>query len=192
MGVPWGKAIEVQVMIGVETPNYTSEGDIFSIWGATMTPDRPHPAGWARCLPSEARTKGAGEWNHYRIECKDGRITLANNGKIVSGAFDCNPRRGYICLEAEGTPIDFRNLRIKELSARPLATAANDATGFTPLFNGVNLQGWTLPVNRLTTGRPSTAASRQRPGRRPLDRRRTGRLRPSLRLAMDGGVAGPT
>ena len=146
-GVPFSKSIEVQVMIGVETANYTSEGDIFSIWGATMTPDRPHPGGWARCLPSEARTKGAGEWNHYRIVCNDGRVTLAVNGKVVSGAYDCNPRKGYICLESEGTPIDFRNLRLQELPVAnsPWAIDANDATGFMPLFNGLNLDGWKLP-----------------------------------------------
>lgn len=146
-GVPFSRAIEVQVMLGVETKNYTSEGDIFSIWGATMTPDRPHPAGWARCMPSENRTKGAGLWNHYRIECIDGRITLANNGAVVSGGYDCNPRRGYICLEAEGTPVDFRNLRIKALDveASPWSATANDATGFRPLFNGLDFDGWKPP-----------------------------------------------
>ncbi len=146
-GVPFSKAIEVQVMIGVETENYTSEGDIFSIWGATMTPDRPHPAGWARCLPSEARTRGAGEWNHYRIECIDGRISLAVNGGVVSGGYDCNPRKGFICLESEGTPIDFRNLRIKELpeETSPWAKDANDAQGFRPLFNGLDFTGWKKP-----------------------------------------------
>jgi len=146
-GVPFSKSIEVQVMLGVETENYTSEGDIFSIWGATMTPDRPHPNGWARCLPSEARTKGPGEWNHYRIECIDGRVTLAVNGEVVSGGYDCNPRKGFICLEAEGSPVDFRNLRIEELpeETSPFARVANDATGFRPLFNGLDFAGWKLP-----------------------------------------------
>ncbi|MCH2132883.1 MAG: DUF1080 domain-containing protein [Phycisphaerales bacterium] len=148
LGTPFAKAIEVQVMLGNETPNYTSEGDIFSIWGAVMTPDRPHPNGWERCLPSEARTKGAGEWNHYRIECLNGRITLAVNGKVVSGGHDCNPRRGYICLEAEGSPIDFRNLKIKELPTEPgpWAMSANEAEGFRPLFNGLDLSGWKPPA----------------------------------------------
>lgn len=146
-GVPFSKAIEVQVMIGTETDQYTSEGDIFSIWGATMTPERPHPDGWARCLPSEARTRGAGQWNHYTITCKDGHISLAVNGKVVSGGYDCNPRKGYICLESEGTPVDFRNLRIKELPEEPAPWAkdANDAEGFRPLFNGLDFAGWKQP-----------------------------------------------
>ncbi|MEE2908068.1 MAG: DUF1080 domain-containing protein [Planctomycetota bacterium] len=149
LGTPFARAIEVQVMLGTETANYTSEGDIFSIWGAVMTPDRPHPGGWARCLPSEARTKGAGEWNHYRIECMDGKIKLAVNGKVVSGGYDCNPRRGYICLEAEGSAIDFRNIIIKRLpvEASPWAESANEATGFRPLFNGLNLKGWKPPAS---------------------------------------------
>lgn len=150
LGVPFSRAIEVQVMLGTETPNYTSEGDIFSIWGAEMTPNRPHPGGWARCLPSEHRTRGAGLWNHYRIKCLDGRISLAVNGEVVSGGYDCNPRRGYICLEAEGSPVDFRNLRIQELPVEPSpwADGANDATDFAPLFNGLDLEGWTPPAGK--------------------------------------------
>ena len=144
LGVPFTRAVEVQVMLGLETPNYTSEGDIFPIWGARMTPERPHPAGWSRCLPSEARTKGAGEWNHYRVTCLDGTISLEVNGGKVSGGYDINPRKGYICLEAEGSPADFRNLLVKELpsSNSPLAEVANDAVGFTTLFNGLDLEGW--------------------------------------------------
>ena len=109
------RSIEVQVLDGRETKNYTSHGDIFAIHGAKLTPDRPHPGGAQRCLPSEKRAKPSPEWNHYRIHCNDGRITLAVNGKVVSGGSDCHPRKGYICLESEGSPCEFRNLRIKVL-----------------------------------------------------------------------------
>ena len=68
-----------------------------------------------RCLPSERRAKPAGEWNHYRVTCNDGVITLAVNGKVVSGGSACSPRKGYICLESEGSPVEFRDIRIKEL-----------------------------------------------------------------------------
>ena len=112
---PFTRSIEVQILDGRETKNYTSHGDIFAIHGATMTPDRPHPAGWMRCLPSERRAKPAGEWNHYRVTCNDGVIKLAVNGKVVSGGSAASPRKGYICLESEGSPIEFRNIRIKEL-----------------------------------------------------------------------------
>ncbi len=109
------RAIEVQVLDGRETNTYTSHGDIFAIHGARLVPDREHPTGAPRCLPSERRSNPSPEWNHYRITCYDGRITLAVNGAVVSGGSECNPRKGYICLESEGSPVEFRNLRIAEL-----------------------------------------------------------------------------
>jgi len=144
VGQPFTRAIEVQILDGLETPNYTSHGDIFSIHGATMIPDRPHPNNWPRCLPSEKRSKPAGEWNHYRVECKDGSIKLAVNGKIVSGGHDCSPRKGYICLESEGSEVLFKNIRIQELpggSATPRETA-EVAKDFVLLYNGLDLRGW--------------------------------------------------
>lgn len=144
VGSPFARGIEVQILDGRETENYTSHGDVFAIQGATMTPDRPHPAGWMRCLPSEKRAKPSPEWNHYRITCQEGRIKLAVNGKEVSGGYDCHPRKGYICLESEGAPADFRNLRIKELPSTtvpPEETAMVDE-GFVSLYNGLDFTGW--------------------------------------------------
>lgn len=109
------RSIEVQILDGRETKDYTSHGDVFPIHGAKMTPDRPHPAGGMRCLPSEKRSKPSPEWNHYRVTCNDGVLKLAVNGKVVSGGSKITPRKGYICLESEGSPIEFRNIRIKEL-----------------------------------------------------------------------------
>jgi hypothetical protein len=136
----------------VETENYTSHGDIFSIWGAKMTPDRPHPNGWERCLPSEKRALPAPEWNHYRVTCIDGTIGLEVNGVRVSGATEVSPRKGYICLESEGSEVHFRNLRIKELPpaspALPVGMIATEARGFRSLYTGVDLSGWKVePVN---------------------------------------------
>ena len=115
VGGPFSRGIEVQILDGHETANYTSHGDIFPIWGARMTPDRPHPGGWDRCLPSEKRCKPSPEWNHYRVTCNDGTIKLEVNGKEVSGGTKCAPRKGYLCLESEGAEIHFRNIRLMEL-----------------------------------------------------------------------------
>jgi len=120
-GVPFPRSIEVQVMLTDDVKDdqgrllYTGQGDIFSIHGAKCTPVNPHPAGWQRALPTARRTKGAGEWNHYRIEARDGTISLSVNGEVVSEVRDGEPRFGFICLEAEGTEIRFRNIRIVEL-----------------------------------------------------------------------------
>jgi hypothetical protein len=150
-GVPFTRSLEVQVMDGVETPDYTSDGDIFSIWGARFVPDRPHPSGWERCLPSERRARPAPEWNHYRVSCRDGVIELEVNGAKVSGGTQAAPRKGYLCLESEGSEVHFRNLKILELapSEPPLPTelVADEARGRTRLFDGLELDGW-----RLTDG----------------------------------------
>ena len=92
VGVPFTRSFEVQILDGQNEPNFTSHGDVFGIWGAKMTPDRPHPAGWMGCLPSEKRARPSPEWNHYRVSCQDGVLKLAVNGKEVSGASGCVPR----------------------------------------------------------------------------------------------------
>ncbi len=139
------RGIEVQVLVNLESKDeYTSQGDLFSIWGATCVPDRPHPKGWARCLPSENRCKGANEWNHYRVVANDGAIKLEVNGKEVSGVSKCNPRKGYLALESEGSECRFKNLKIKELpSTNPKpAETADVANGLESIFTGLDFRGW--------------------------------------------------
>ncbi|MBI1851027.1 MAG: DUF1080 domain-containing protein [Planctomycetes bacterium] len=144
-GQPFTRAVEVQVMIGSEGDWFTSDGDVFPIQGATMKPENGRKDG-QRAFPTEKRMKGKGEWNHYVVTCVDGNVTLEVNGKAVTHGHEAKPRKGYICLESEGSPIHFRNLRVKELppSSRPLApddVAAADE-GFTSLFDGVDFAGW--------------------------------------------------
>jgi hypothetical protein len=145
-GTPFARAIEVQILDGRNSENYTSHGDVFGIHGSFMKPDRPHPNGWMRCLPIEHRAKPAGEWNHYRVECRDGSLKLAVNGKVVSGASECKPRKGYLCLESEGSECHFRNIRIQELpsTAPGPEETAQVALPFRPLYTGVDLAGWKL------------------------------------------------
>ena len=147
-GQPFTRSIEVQILDGRNTENYTSHGDIFAIHGASMKPDTPHPNGWMRSLPSERRAKPAGQWNHYRVECRDGAIALAVNGKIVTRAHDANPRKGYICLESEGGQVYYRNLRICELPSYnpPNEMVAKKAEGYRILYNGLDLRGWKMPA----------------------------------------------
>lgn len=151
VGTPFSRGIEVQVLDGRNTDTYTSHGDVFSIWGAKMKPDRPHPKGAERCLPSERRAKPSPEWNHYRVTCQDGVLKLSVNGKEVSGGTECKPRKGYICLESEGSECHFRNLKIFELPStnpKPEEVAA-EYQGFTTLYNGLDLDGWkTDPANK--------------------------------------------
>ncbi len=150
-GTPFAKGIEIQILDdayvtgeALEKRLYTGHGDVFPIHGATMKPDRPHPGGWDRCLPSENRANPAGKWNHYRVEARDGIVKLAVNGKVVSGGSLCNPRKGYLCLESEGSPAQFKNIRIAELpSTNPKPDACQPlAEDFTSLYTGIDLSNW--------------------------------------------------
>jgi hypothetical protein len=143
-GVPFTRSIEVQILDGRNSETYTSHGDVFAIHGAVLTPDRPHPRGAMRSLPSEWRANPSPEWNHYRVVCNDGVIKLSVNGKEVSGGSQCKPRKGYICLESEGSEVHFRNIRIRELpSTNPRPDEiAPPAQGFKSLYTGLDLQGW--------------------------------------------------
>ena len=143
-GKPFTRAHEIRILDGRNTNDYTSHGDIFSIQGASMAPSPLHPNGWMRSLPRERRCKPAGQWNHYRVESREGMVTLAVNGKVVTRAYHLNPRKGYICLESEGSEIHFRNIRVQELpaSSPPPEVVAEKAEGFRSLYNGVDLRGW--------------------------------------------------
>jgi hypothetical protein len=151
IGTGYTRGIEVQVLVNLEYKDKktgaitaTSHGDLFSIWGATCVPERPHPLGWERCLPSENRAKGENEWNHYRVEANDGVIKLHVNGKMVSSVSKCSPRKGYLALEAEGSECRFKNLKIKELpSTNPKKEEiATEDQGHRSLFDGLTFDGW--------------------------------------------------
>lgn len=145
-GVPFSRGLEIQILDG-KTPEdrrYTTQGDVFPIHGATARPDHPGKFGM-RSYPTEDRTKPSPEWNHYRIESRDGVVTLAVNGKVVNSTREVSPRRGYLCLESEGGLVHFRNLRIRELPpARDLDPkhVAQADQGFKSLYTGLDLAGW--------------------------------------------------
>ena len=143
-GQPFHRGVEVQVLENAygNTRGYTTHGDIFPIHGAKMTPINGR--GGSRAFPTENRSKPSPQWNHYRIVCNDGEISLAVNGKVVTGGKAAKPRKGYICLESEGSPVQFRNIKIKELPStnpKPEEIAKPEAE-FHSLYNGVDLSGW--------------------------------------------------
>lgn len=121
-GLP--KGIEVQVLdpafteemkaAGKATDWFTTHGDVFSM-GVKMKPFPPLSPNGSRSFPRKNLTKGHGEWNHYYIRAINGEVRLWVNGEEVSGGNQCDPAIGYLCLESEGSPIQFRRLRIREL-----------------------------------------------------------------------------
>ena len=120
------EGIEVQVLDHGYTEQYekqsgkkadwfTSHGDVFPTGKADMKPFPPAAPGGKRSFPRKNLSKGVGEWNHYYIRAINGEVRLWVNGEEVSGGTGCKPAFGYLCLESEGSPVEFRNLRIREL-----------------------------------------------------------------------------
>ena len=143
-GQPFHRGVEVQVLENSygNTKGYSTHGDIFPIHGATMTP--VNGRGGSRAFPVENRSRPSPDWNHYRIVCNDGNISLAVNGKVVTKGKNSNPRKGYICIESEGGVVHYRNMIIKELPntpVKPEQIAIMDR-GYRCLYSGVDFSGW--------------------------------------------------
>ena len=124
-GLP-NEGIEVQILdpgytdyyeksSGKKDDWFTCHGDVFPVGKAKLEPYAPLSPDGVRSFPSAETTKPHGEWNHYYIRAINGEVRLWVNGTEVSGGKNAFPNNGHICLESEGSPIRFRNLKIREL-----------------------------------------------------------------------------
>jgi type 1 glutamine amidotransferase len=121
-GLPSG--IEVQVLDhgfttmmkanGAKTDWFGTNGDVFPV-GVKMTPFPPLSPDGSRSYPRRNLANGHGQWNQYYIRAINGEVRLWVNGEEVSGGTGCEPSQGFLCLESEGSPIQFRKIRIREL-----------------------------------------------------------------------------
>jgi hypothetical protein len=106
----WPKCIECQLKAG-------NAGDFVLIGGTGVTvggvdhqdPDRQFVVVEKMAPTSE---EPAGQWNTYDIHCKGDSIRCYVNGVLQNEGTDATPSSGYICLQSEGSPIEFRNIRL--------------------------------------------------------------------------------
>lgn len=110
-----GYTEQFEARTGKKADWFSTHGDIFAVGKSTMSPFPPLSPNGRRSFPSKNLSKGFGQWNHYYVRAINGEVRLWVNGEEVSGGNDCQPSEGYLCLEAEGSPIHFRNIRIREL-----------------------------------------------------------------------------
>lgn len=68
-----------------------------------------------KSLLSENHMRLPGSWNTYKIRCVGKTLVLWVNGVKQSEFTQCSNPKGYVGLEAEGSLIQFRNLKIREL-----------------------------------------------------------------------------
>ncbi|MEG1750002.1 MAG: DUF1080 domain-containing protein [Tannerellaceae bacterium] len=124
---------------------------------------------WQKCgvdyamyLPEAGKLKvnPAGSWNNSRIVFDNGHVTYYMNGEKTiefdawtddwfarknSGKWADVPEyglatKGLICLQDQGYPVWFRNMKIKELPRKPKEIS---------LFNGTDLNGWDVNGTEL-------------------------------------------
>lgn len=94
---------------------FTTNGDIFAVGNSKLNPFPPLSPNGSRSFPRKNLSKGVGQWNHYYVRAINGEIRLWVNGEEVSGGNNADPRTGYLCMESEGSPIEFKGIRIREL-----------------------------------------------------------------------------
>ncbi len=94
---------------------FTTNGDIFPVGESKLTPFAPTSPNGARSFPRKQLSNGVGEWNHYYVRAINGEIRLWVNGEEVSGGTGAEPAVGHLCMEAEGSAIEFKDFRIREL-----------------------------------------------------------------------------
>jgi len=99
----WPKSIEAQGQSG-------SMGDIWNIdrFGMKAAPQRTRGRHTRKAHPSNERP--IGEWNDYEITLDGGDLEIKVNNLVQNTATECDEVAGKICLQAEGSPKEFRNI----------------------------------------------------------------------------------
>lgn len=110
-----GYAEQYEKSSGKKPDWFTTHGDVFAVGKSKMTPFSPTSPNGSRSFPTKRLSKGLNEWNHYYVRGINGEVRLWVNGEEVSGGKDCLPSEGYLCLESEGSPVEFKDIRIREL-----------------------------------------------------------------------------
>jgi hypothetical protein len=106
----WPQCIECQLKAG-------SAGDFVLMGGAGLTVDgvdRQDAAKRFVVIGKKASTseKPAGQWNSYDIHCTGSVVRCYVNGVLQNEGTGATSTSGYICLQSEGGPIEFRNIHI--------------------------------------------------------------------------------
>jgi len=87
---------------------------------AKIKPTQFHGSIYKRAAAKRGHLKPVGQWNKQEIRAEKNLITVILNGvKIVDRADVARykkPSKGHICFLGHGSQVEFRNIRIKDLS----------------------------------------------------------------------------
>jgi hypothetical protein len=109
----WPKCIECQLKSG-------NAGDFVLMNGAGLTVDGVDKQDVDKqfvviAKEEQSSENPAGEWNTYEIYCLKDTIKCYVNGVLQNEGTDATITSGWICLQSEGGPIEFRNIYIESL-----------------------------------------------------------------------------
>ena len=94
-------------------------GDFWLIGRTAVTVDgkRIESPGRPTNVPKKqpSSEKPPGQWNNYDIICQGDTITLYVNDVLQNQGTKASETSGRICLQSEGSPIEFRNIYIEHL-----------------------------------------------------------------------------
>ncbi|MEO6708956.1 MAG: family 16 glycoside hydrolase [Planctomycetota bacterium] len=104
----WPKSIEAQLQ-------HRHAGDIWNIDEVPMVVDRGRTDGRHTEKLAPCNEVPQGEWNHYKITLDRGNLTLEVNGTVQNTATWVERVPGNICLQSEGSRIQFMNIVLRRI-----------------------------------------------------------------------------
>lgn len=143
----WPRSIEAQGQKG-------NLGDIHLLGGFAAEHEGKRKTGGRLPRLDGVEEAPVGEWNSYEIRMRGGDIELYVNGELANKVTYADAEPGYIALQSEGVPVDFRNVQVTRTATEVAAPGDRDskesgaaASAAVPreprdLFNGQDLTGW--------------------------------------------------
>ena len=102
----WPDAIECQLQAG-------NAGDLLALGGAGIAGAESNGRISIKKRTGDDCEKPAGEWNEAEIVCVGDYIAVYINGTLQNECTGAN-RKGYIALQSEGGPVEFRNVYLTD------------------------------------------------------------------------------
>jgi hypothetical protein len=108
--VVWPKSIECQL--------HTGDAGDFWVIGGTDFAEHTDKTERRVMNKTDNAEKPLGEWNQMKIVAQGDTITVYVNDQEVNKATGSTATGGAICLQSEGTPIEFRRVELQPLEAK--------------------------------------------------------------------------
>ena len=104
----WVRGIQFQIKEGFTGDFVLLDSVTMNVKGVTK------PAGKSVVVSRfKDNDKPTGEWNTIMIQSKNGKCAQYLNGQLVNEGTDASSKKGRILLQYEGSPIDFRRIKLK-------------------------------------------------------------------------------